>query len=104
VQLLDYSDIELLLSNQNFNISAPKRMPHTHIEQRLFQVRAAYGKSFYSALAGTMAILNTCGDAYFEIRPRDRAKYQTLSRGLLQAGFRLEDFGISVERRTEDLS
>src|SRR6476659_7390611 len=79
-------------------------MRHSHVEQRLFQIAATHSKSFYSALAGPVAILNTCGDVHLEIGPDDGAKDQALPGSLLQTGSGLEYGGIVVERGAENLS
>src|SRR5206468_8071344 len=78
-------------------------MRHSHVEQRLFQIAATHSKSFYSALAGPVTILNTCGDGHIEIGPDDGAKDQALPGSLLETGFGLEYGGISFERGAEDL-
>src|SRR5258708_35923921 len=81
----------------------PKRRRHRHVEQRLVQIAATRRKSLYSALAGPVAILNTCGDVHVEIGPDDGAKDQALPGSLLKTGFGLQYGGISFESRAEDL-
>jgi hypothetical protein len=78
-------------------------MRHSHIEQRLFQISATDGESFYSILAGAVTILNTCGDIDFQVGPNYGTKDQALAGGLLEAGFGFEYLGISFERGAEDL-
>jgi hypothetical protein len=78
-------------------------MRHSHVEQRLFQIAATHSKSFYSAFAGPVTILNTCGDAHVEIGPDDGPKDQALPGSLIETGFGFEYGRISFERDAEDL-
>lgn len=103
MQLLDYDDIELLLGNENFNVSTPQRRRHSHIKQRLFQIAATDRKPFYSILTSAVTVLHTSGHAHFEIGPDNRTKNQALPGSLLETGFSLKYLLISFERRAKDL-
>ncbi|HEY6154759.1 MAG TPA: hypothetical protein VIW07_13550, partial [Candidatus Udaeobacter sp.] len=70
---------------------------------RLLQIGATDGESFYSVLAGPMAILNTSGDTYFEVRPHNRAKDQALPGGLLETSLGFEYIGIFFKCSAKDL-
>ncbi len=63
MQLLHDSNIQLLLRNQDFDISPPQRRWQTRVEQGLRQGAAPQGKAFYSAFTGAVAALNTGRDA-----------------------------------------
>jgi hypothetical protein len=84
VQLFHDGNIQLLLCNQDFDISAPERRRQPGVEQGLRQVAAPQGKAFYSALAGPVAALNTGRDAHFGAGPGHGTKNKALPSRLLE--------------------
>ena len=84
MQLLNDSNVQLLLCNQDFDIAAPQRSGQTRVEQRLGQDAASHGEAFYSAFTGAVTGLNACRDAQFSVRQGDGTKDQPFSGSLLK--------------------
>jgi len=59
VKLLHYCNIQLLLCNQDFDVSTSERRRHSYVEQSLRQGAAPQAEPFYSALTSPVADLNT---------------------------------------------
>jgi hypothetical protein len=87
----------LLLSDENFDVSAPERRRHSHVEQSLCEPAAPDEKAFYSAFTGAVTGLNTGRRAEFGVRPDDGTKNQPLPGRLLKTRFRFLDRGIFFE-------
>jgi hypothetical protein len=102
VQLLYESNIQLLLRNQNLNISSPHRSGQASVEQGLRQNAPSHGKAFSSAFAGTVATLNTGWHPQFCVRPNDRTKNQSLTGSLFQTRFRFLDGRVSFQCGLQD--
>jgi hypothetical protein len=97
VQLLHYCDIQLLLSDENFNVSTPERRRHSHVEQSLCEPAAPDEKALYSALTGPVTRLNASRRAQFGVSPDDGTKNQPLPSRLFKTRFRFLDRGIFFE-------
>src|SRR6266496_1760843 len=97
VQLLHYGDIQLLLSDENFDVSTPERRRQSHVEQSLCEPAASDEKAFYSAFTSAVTRLNTGRRAQFGVRPDDGTKNQPPPGRLLQTELRFLDGGILVK-------
>jgi hypothetical protein len=97
VQLLYHRDIQLLLSDENFNVSTPERRRHSHVEQSLCKPAAPDEKAFYSAFTSPVTRLNASRRAQFGVRPDDGTKNQPLPSRLFKTRFRFLDCGIFFE-------
>src|SRR5213079_482065 len=103
VQLLHYGDIQLLLSDENFDVSTPERRRQSHVEQSLCEPAASDEKAFYSAFTSAVTRLNTGRRAQFGVRPDDGTKNQPPPGRLLQTELRFLDRGIFFARGLENV-
>src|SRR6266853_5845186 len=102
MKLLYDRDIKLLLRDQNFNVSAPERWRHSHVEQSLREPATPDGKAFYSAFTSPVTGLDAGRHAHLGARPDNGAKNQPLPGGLLQTSFGFLDSGIFFQRHLEN--
>jgi hypothetical protein len=84
MKLLYDRDIQLLLRDQNTDVSAPKRWRHTHIEQRLTEGATPHAKSLYSIFTSPVTGLNTGWYGKFDLRPDNRTENKPLPGRLLE--------------------
>src|SRR5262249_17451685 len=91
MQLLHDSNVQLLLRNQNFDITTAHGSWQTGVEQGLCQRAASHRKAFYSVFACAVAGLNSGWHAQFSARPDYGTKNKPLPGGLLQTCFRFFD-------------
>src|SRR5438874_9664550 len=102
VQLVDGSNIQLLLRNQDFDIAPAQRSGQTRVEQGLRQNAPSHCKALYSAFTGAVATLNTRRHTQFDVRPSDGTKNQPLPSSLFQTRFRLLDSRVSFQRALQN--
>src|SRR6266853_2731225 len=98
MKLLYDRDIKLLLRDQNFNVSAPERWRHSHVEQSLREPATPDGKAFYSAFTSPVTGLDAGRHAHLGARPDNGAKNKPLPGGLLDIRFRFLNGRIFFQR------
>jgi hypothetical protein len=103
MQLLYHHDIQLLLSDESFNVSTPERRRHSHVEQSLCKPATPDEKALYSAFTGPVTRLNASRRAQFGVRPDDGTKNQPLPSRLFKTRFRFLNRGIFFECGLENL-
>src|SRR5262249_21226074 len=98
MQLLYYSNIQLLFCDQDFDIAASQRVRHSNVEQGLVDSAAPHGKPFCSCFTGPMAILKACRHSQCGVRPSYGTKNKPSPGRLLETGFGFLDGWIAFQR------
>src|SRR5438105_14972408 len=102
VKLLLDREIQLLLRDQDADVSATKGRWNRGIKQSLVERSANKSKKFRRSIPGAVAALNPAGHARFHVWPRDGTKNQPTPHSLFEIRFGALDRGIFFQRGVEN--